>query len=185
MPYNEGDLQNEFDSQNISQKINIEIAKNKYKELIELLPLIDNLKIQNKKIVFTNGVFDILHIGHLSLLEKAKTFGDILIVGINSDSSVKKIKGPLRPIIPEYERIQMISALHYPDFVIIFHENDPCDIISKIKPDIHVKGGDYNPEDFEKMPEAKIIKEYGGDIKIIKILEGLSTTNIFRSLNIN
>lgn len=185
MPFNEENFRNEIDLDNISQKINIEKAKNKYKELSELIPLIENLKIQNKKIVFTNGCFDILHIGHLSLLEKAKTFGDILIVGLNSDNSIRKIKGPLRPIIPDHERIQLISALHYPDYVIIFHEDDPCNVISKIKPDIHVKGGDYNPEDFEKMPEAKIIKEYGGEIKIIKILEGFSTTNILKSLTFN
>ncbi len=137
--------------------------------------IVNELKAQNLKIVFTNGCFDILHKGHVEYLARAKKFGDILMVGINSDESIKKIKGAKRPIIPLESRIYVLNNLKPVDFVIPFDEETPINLIKIIKPDIHVKGGDYKEED---LPEAKIIKEYGGKVKILPLVEGFSTTNI-------
>jgi len=155
-----------------------ESESKKLKTLDELKKIRHDLKVKVKKVVFTNGCFDILHSGHISLLSQAKEFGDVLIVGLNSDESVKSLKGNQRPIISEIERSDLLSALECVDYVTIFHEKDPCKVISELEPDIHVKGGDYNPKDYTTMPEAKIINEYGGEIKIVKIINGKSTTGI-------
>mgnify|MGYP001577449200 FL=1 len=121
---------------------------------------------------------DIIHLGHIALLEKAKSFGDILIVGLNTDDSIKRIKGKLRPVFSENERLQILSSLECVDYVTLFNENTPSEIIEVLKPDIHVKGGDYDFNDFNSMPEAKIINEYGGKIIIIPLLDGYSSTDI-------
>ncbi len=140
-----------------------------------LKSIVRELKSQNLKIVFTNGCFDILHRGHVEYLNKAKKLGDVLIVGINSDESVKKIKGDKRPIIPLYSRAYVLDNLKAVDFVVPFDEETPIELIKIIKPDVHVKGGDYKEED---LPEAEIVKGYGGEIKIIPLIEGYSTTKI-------
>ncbi|ACX71925.1 rfaE bifunctional protein [Methanocaldococcus vulcanius M7] len=137
--------------------------------------IVKELKNQNLKIVFTNGCFDIIHRGHVEYLNKAKKLGDILIVGINSDKSIKKIKGNKRPIIPLYSRVYVLDNLKAVDFVVPFDEETPINLIKIIKPDVHVKGGDYREED---LPEAEIVKSYGGEIKIIPLIEGFSTTKI-------
>ncbi|MBA2853102.1 rfaE bifunctional protein nucleotidyltransferase chain/domain [Methanococcus maripaludis] len=144
-----------------------------------LINLIEELRKNNLKIVFTNGCFDILHKGHVKYLSEAKKFGDVLIVGINSDSSIKKIKGNKRPIIPLESRIEVLDAVNSVDFVIPFEEETPLELISVIKPDIHVKGGDYT---IESLPESKLILEYGGEIKIITLVNGFSTTNVVNSI---
>ncbi len=140
-----------------------------------LKSIVRELKNQNLKIVFTNGCFDIIHRGHVEYLNKAKKLGDVLIVGINSDESVKKIKGDKRPIIPLYSRAYILDNLKAVDFVVPFDEETPIELIKIIKPDVHVKGGDYKEED---LPEAEIVKGYGGEIKIIPLIEGYSTTKI-------
>ncbi|MFP4548081.1 MAG: D-glycero-beta-D-manno-heptose 1-phosphate adenylyltransferase [Fidelibacterota bacterium] len=137
---------------------------------------------EGKKVVFTNGCFDVLHVGHLTLLEKAKSFGDRLCVGINSDASVKILKGENRPINSQEDRTRLLAALYVVDYVTVFDEQTPCEIISFLRPDIHVKGGDYDPNDFDNMPEAKVVKEYGGTIKIINLVEGKSSSNIIKQL---
>jgi len=147
------------------------------KELLQ--DLVKELRKNNLKIVFTNGCFDILHKGHIKYLSEAKKFGDILIVGINSDSSIKKIKGLSRPIIPLESRIEVLNSIKPIDFVISFDEETPINLISLIKPEVHVKGGDYT---IESLPESKIILEYGGKIKIINLVDGFSTTNIVSSI---
>ncbi|MBA2863651.1 D-glycero-beta-D-manno-heptose 1-phosphate adenylyltransferase [Methanococcus maripaludis] len=144
-----------------------------------LQDLIKDLRKNNLKIVFTNGCFDILHKGHVKYLSEAKKFGDILIVGINSDLSIKKIKGSSRPVIPLESRIEVLNSIKPVDFVISFDEETPLNLISLIKPDVHVKGGDYT---IESLPESKIILEYGGKIKIINLVDGFSTTNIVSSI---
>ncbi|BAP60505.1 D,D-heptose 1-phosphate adenylyltransferase [Methanococcus maripaludis KA1] len=144
-----------------------------------LINLIEELRKNNLKIVFTNGCFDILHKGHVKYLSEAKKFGDVLIVGINSDSSIKKIKGNKRPIIPLESRIEVLDAVNSVDFVIPFEKETPLELISLIKPDIHVKGGDYT---VENLPESKLILEYGGEIKIINLVNGFSTTNVVNSI---
>ena len=130
------------------------------------------------KTVFTNGCFDIVHIGHINLLRKAKSFGDKLVVGINSDESVTKLKGPNRPINKQDQRKEFLEAIKYVDEVVVFGEDTPCKIISELKPDVHVKGGDYDPNDYENMPEAKIVHDYGGKVEIVDLVHGISTTKI-------
>ncbi|WP_456420254.1 D-glycero-beta-D-manno-heptose 1-phosphate adenylyltransferase [Methanocaldococcus infernus] len=144
-----------------------------------LKKIVEELKRQGLKIVFTNGCFDILHRGHVEYLNEAKKLGDILIVGINSDSSVKKIKGEKRPIISLHSRAYVLDNLKAVDFVVPFDEDTPIEIIKIIKPDVHVKGGDYKEED---LPEAEVVKAYGGKVKIIPLVEGYSTTNIINEI---
>lgn len=134
-----------------------------------------------RKIVFTNGCFDLIHSGHIRLLQFAASCGDVLIVGINSDSSVKRLKGDKRPIVPENERAEVLAALACVDFVTVFSEDTPCSMIERIRPDIHVKGGDY---DMDKIPEAAVIRSYGGRMERFSFVEGHSSTNIIdRILN--
>jgi len=139
------------------------------------LGFVEKLKSENKKIVFTNGVFDIIHRGHVEYLSEAKSLGDILIVGLNSDSSVKMIKGEKRPVVPEENRAIVLANLKPVDYVVIFSEDTPFNLISKIKPDILVKGADW---DEDKIIGADIVKSYGGEIKRIKFVENNSSTNI-------
>jgi len=127
----------------------------------------------NQKIVFTNGCFDILHVGHVDLLEKARALGDFLVVGLNSDASVKRSKGDARPIHDQNARAKVLAALQCVDAVTIFEEDTPVETIQLLKPDIHVKGGDYWPDE---LPEAQTVRENGGEIVIIPLVEGFSTT---------
>jgi D-beta-D-heptose 7-phosphate kinase / D-beta-D-heptose 1-phosphate adenosyltransferase len=126
-------------------------------------------------IVFTNGCFDILHRGHITYLNHAKALGDVLIVGINSDSSVARLKGPERPINSLEDRIQVLTALSCVDHIIAFDEDTPADVIRAIRPDIFIKGGDYT---IDSLPEAPLVRELGGRIRILPYLENLSTTEI-------
>lgn len=142
--------------------------------------IINLAKEQGKKVVFTNGCFDILHVGHISYLEMAKRQGDILIVGVNSDESTKRLKGPTRPINSEKDRAAMLSALKAVDYTVIFEEDTPEDLIAYLKPSIHVKGGDYKKEN---LPETKIVEAYGGKVIILNFVEGKSTTNIINKIN--
>jgi D-glycero-beta-D-manno-heptose 1-phosphate adenylyltransferase len=138
-----------------------------------------SLQVQGQKLVFTNGCFDILHIGHVKYLEKAKSLGDVLMVGINSDRSAKILKGPRRPLITEEERAKIISSLYSVDYAIIFDEETPIQLISELKPNIHVKGGDYT---MQNLPEYNIVYSYGGKIKILSYINGKSTTNIIKQI---
>lgn len=134
----------------------------------------------NKKIVFTNGCFDILHVGHKRYLQEAASLGDILVVGVNSDESVKKLKGPTRPVNPEQDRVEMLCAMGFIDYVIVFCEDTPYELIKKIKPDVLVKGGDYKPEE---VVGKDIVEARGGELKLIKFVDGKSTTNIINKIN--
>ena len=154
----------------------------KIKTTNELVEILDKLRRKNKKIVFTNGCFDILHVGHMKLLNKAKQFGDVLILGLNSDESIQIIKGPDRPINSEYERIEVLSNISPIDYIVLFNESTPKKLISIIKPDIHVKGGDYNPDDINNMPEAEIVKTYGGIVKIVPRYKNMSTSNLLNKI---
>lgn len=154
-------------------------SERKIKTKEEISEIADSLRKENKIIVFTNGCFEILHPGHITLLEKAKSLGDILIVGINSDESVKKIKGEKKLIFDEKNRLKIISSLECVDYTVLFDEETPENIIRTIKPHIHVKGGDYKEEN---LPEAKIVKSYGGKVIIVPILEGFSTTQIINRI---
>lgn len=141
----------------------------------ELDSLLKKLREENKTIVTTNGCFDILHVGHVRYLEKTKTFADVLIVALNSDKSVKSIKGESRPINKEEDRAEVLSALKCVDYVVLFDEDSPIELLLKIKPDVYTKGADYT---VETLPEAKPIMEAGGRIEFISLVEGKSTTSI-------
>jgi D-beta-D-heptose 7-phosphate kinase/D-beta-D-heptose 1-phosphate adenosyltransferase len=130
---------------------------------------------QAKRIVFTNGCFDLLHSGHIQYLNQAKALGDILIVGINTDKSVKRIKGPLRPINPLEERIRVLSALSCVDYVLVFDEDTPDAVIRLVRPEIFVKGGDYQRAD---LPEAALVEELGGQVVILPYIEAQSTSGM-------
>ena len=133
----------------------------------------------DKKIVFTNGCFDILHVGHKRYLQKAATLGDMLIVGVNSDDSVRRLKGPERPINPEQDRAEMLSALGFVTYVVIFGEDTPYELIKQIQPDVLVKGGDYKPED---VVGRDIVEARGGRLELLPFVEGKSTTNVVEKL---
>lgn len=145
----------------------------------DLDELLKKLKEENKTIVTTNGCFDILHVGHVRYLKKAKSFGDILIIALNSDKSVKSIKGPDRPINNENDRAEILNALSFVDYTVLFDEDSPMNLLAKLKPDVHTKGADYT---VETLPEAKVILENGGKIEFISFVEGKSTTSIIEKI---
>src|SRR4030042_4117639 len=145
----------------------------------QLKKLVVALRKEKKTIVFTNGCFDILHVGHIRYLQQARSMGDLLIVGVNSDESTRKLKGKSRPIVPENERSEIIAALDCVDYVIIFSETSPSNLIRIIKPDVHVKGGDWK---IVELPELKIVQSYGGKVILTNYLEGHSTTNLLKKI---
>jgi len=140
----------------------------------------EKIRNENNKIVFTNGCFDILHAGHVIYLQKAKKLGDILILGLNSDSSIKKLKGENRPINNESDRALILSALRYVDHIVVFDEDTPYNLIKLIQPDILVKGGDYKPE---QVVGKEIVEQRGGRVEIIQFLDGRSTSKIIEKLD--
>ncbi len=147
--------------------------KHKIVDRQQLGEIVREARKAGKKIVFTNGVFDLLHVGHIRYLHWARSRGDMLIVAINSDSSARRLKGPKRPIVPEHERAEMLAALAFVDYVIIFEEDTPDNILRIVRPDVHVKGGDYRAE---QLPEAPLVKSLGGRIEIAPHVDGKSTT---------
>ncbi len=146
---------------------------------MDYLKIIEEKKKEGKKIVFTNGCFDIIHAGHVDYLEKAKSLGDFLVVGLNSDESVKRLKGKERPINSQEERMKVLSALKYVDLVIIFDEDTPERLIKEIKPDVLVKGGDWS---IENIVGADFVKSYGGKVYTIDFVYNTSTTKIISKI---
>lgn len=144
-------------------------------ESLYALPLIEEWRQQGETIVFTNGCFDLLHIGHVLYLEEAKALGSKLIVGINSDASVKRLKGTNRPIKDVYDRAHVLAALASVDMVIIFEEDDPGQLIVQIIPDVLVKGGDWKPE---QIVGSDTVLAAGGCVRSLSFIEGYSTTQI-------
>lgn len=151
-------------------------TKDKIYNTSELLQKIKEWKAANKRIVFTNGCFDIMHLGHVDYLEKAKGEGDVLIVGLNSDLSTTNIKGPNRPIVDEHSRSRTLAAMEFVDAVVLFDEDTPYNLIKNIMPDILIKGKDYN---VENIIGSDIVLKNNGDIITIDLVEGYSTTKIF------
>lgn len=145
----------------------------------QLKKVIDGLRRKGKKIAFTNGCFDILHYGHIKYLEKAKRLADILIVAVNSDSSVKKIKGNGRPVNNQFARVGVLSALSLIDYLVIFNEDTPLKLIKLIKPDVLIKGGDWK---VESIAGAEIVKSYDGKVVTIPYLNGYSTTRLIEKI---
>ncbi len=139
----------------------------------------EDLRRQGNKIVFTNGCFDIIHAGHVRYLTAAKNFGDVLIVGLNTDESVRKLKGASRPINNQADRAEVLLGLKAVDHVIYFGEATAENLIGEVKPAVYVKGGDYT---LEMLPEAKIVQSYGGRIELVNLVAGHSTTNIVEKI---
>lgn len=134
---------------------------------------------RTKKIVFTNGCFDILHAGHVRYLTAAKSFGDVLIVGLNTDESVRRLKGDSRPINNQFDRAEVLLGLKSVDHVIFFGERTAENLIAEVKPNVYVKGGDYT---LETLPEAKIVQSFGGRVELVNLVAGHSTTNIVEKI---
>ena len=134
------------------------------------------------RVVWTNGVFDVLHAGHLHSLRAAREHGDILVVGVNADAAVTRAKGPGRPVFPVAERVEMLAALDIVDFVLVFEEDTPVEVLKKVRPDVHCKGADYAPPNGKPIPEADIVKAYGGQIVFLPLLADRSTTNTIAQL---
>ena len=153
--------------------------KQKLKERKKLLGIIKELRAKGKRIVFTNGCFDLLHVGHVRYLEKAKTLGDVLIVGVNSDTSVRKLKGPKRPILPEEERVEILSGLGCVDYVTLFTEMDPLKLITSLQPDILVKGGDWTKE---QIVGREVVERSGGEVVIVPFVGKASTSNLIDTI---
>ena len=149
--------------------------KDKIKTLDDLAPLVQQAKSSGCKTVFTNGCFDILHSGHVKLLEQCRQAGDALIVGLNSDASVGKLKGAGRPIVPQEQRAQVVAALESVDYVVIFDELDPLQVITRLVPDVLIKGGDWTPD---TIIGRDVVEAAGGSVFAIPLMDSVSTTEI-------
>ena len=151
----------------------------KIKTVDEIAAIATEAKKNGRRVVFTNGCFDLLHRGHVHILRQAKAAGDLLIVGMNSDSSVKSIKGPARPILPEIDRVELIAAMEMVDYIVLFDEPDPYQLIATIKPNVLAKGGDWSSD---KIVGADIVERNGGRVAVIPYLKGFSTTEIIERI---
>jgi D-glycero-beta-D-manno-heptose 1-phosphate adenylyltransferase len=144
-----------------------------------LQPVIEKHRQNRKTISFANGCFDLLHVGHIRYLEGARRLGDILIVGLNSDNSVKKLKGPLRPLMPEDERAEILAAISYVDYIVIFDEPTVQRLLLQLRPDVHCKGTDYT---LESVPEREVVLSYGGKIAIVGDPKDHSTQDFIQKI---
>jgi D-glycero-beta-D-manno-heptose 1-phosphate adenylyltransferase len=145
-----------------------------------LTPLLHTARTQGKRVVFTNGCFDLMHIGHTRYLQKAKDLGDLLVVGVNSDESVKMLnKAPDRPIVPEAQRAEVVAALGCVDYVTLFDEPDPHNLIAALQPDVLVKGGDWP---VERIIGREIVEAHGGIVKTIPLVPNMSTTSLIQRI---
>ena len=145
----------------------------------DLADILKNAKTKGKTIVTTNGCFDILHLGHLRYLQAAREVGDLLIVCVNSDSSVRELKGADRPLVPETERAELLAGLECVDYVTIFSERDATAVLSQLKPDIHIKGGDYR---IDEVIEREVVEANGGKVMVGLNVPGKSTTNLIKTI---
>ncbi len=148
----------------------------------ELLLLREQWREEGKTVVWTNGCFDLLHLGHVKGLQAAKALGDILVVGLNSDDSVRRLKGAPRPLFPQHYRAEMLAALESVDYVTIFDDLTPERLLAELQPDIHCKGADYRQG--KPMPEAEVVRAYGGKVVFIPLYETYSTTEILSHISI-
>jgi len=153
---------------------------NKLLKINDLENIVSKIKNENKKIALTNGCFDILHIGHARYLKKASEFADYLFIGLNSDSSVKKLKGETRPINNENDRAELLGYFDFIDYLVIFDEQTADNLLLKIKPDFYVKGGDYTKDN---LPESKTLDIVGAELILVNFVNGYSTTKIINTIN--
>ncbi|NJN65258.1 MAG: adenylyltransferase/cytidyltransferase family protein [Chloroflexaceae bacterium] len=161
--------------------------------LEELQSLRPGWRYESWRLVLTNGVFDLLHSGHVSYLEQARLLGEVLVVGLNSDASTRHIKGPLRPLLPEQERATVVAALRCVDYVTVFGQPTAEALVEALRPDVYVKGGDYAVAadqaasapplpDADRLPEARVVRAYGGQVVLLPYREGHSTTALIRQI---
>jgi rfaE bifunctional protein nucleotidyltransferase chain/domain len=139
-------------------------------------------KALGRIVVWTNGCFDLVHVGHIRSLTAAKNFGDVLIVGLNGDASVRRLKGPSRPVVPQHERAELLAALGCVDAVMIFDELTPEISLARLKPEIHCKGADYAPPHGKPIPESRLVESYGGQVKFIPLIPQTSTTRLIERI---
>jgi rfaE bifunctional protein nucleotidyltransferase chain/domain len=154
-------------------------STDKILSLPQLQEHINTWRSQGQKIVFTNGCFDLLHLGHVDYLEKARQFGDKLVLGLNSDASISRIKGPSRPLQDEMSRARVMASLLFIDAVVLFNEDTPLDLIKAVQPDILVKGDDYT---IESIVGHDVVLARGGEVKTVSLVKGYSTTNIVKKI---
>lgn len=152
-------------------------SSSKELDLQALVGLREGWKQEGRVVVWTNGVFDVLHAGHLASLQAARKLGDVLVVGVNADATVRARKGPERPIFPVHERVAMLAALEVVDHVLVFEENTPAEALGALKPDVHCKGADYAPPNGAPIPEAEVVRAYGGRIEFLPLVPERSTTS--------
>ena len=155
------------------------MASKKIQAVSQLKKIAGTLKRQGKKIVFTNGCFDILHVGHIRYLTQARKMGDLLIVGLNTDRSVRMIKGDKRPIVSEKERAEVLAAIEIVDYVVLFDEPDPLRLIAALKPDILVKGADWSKDE---IVGREVVEKAGGKVARIPLVPGSSSTNVIEKI---
>ena len=154
---------------------------NKLVTLDQLTNIINQARSNGKKIAWTNGCFDIIHAGHVDYLERSKAYGDFLVVGMNSDSSVKKLKGDNRPVFSEIDRAKVLGSMVYVDYVVIFSDKSPIKMIELFEPDYYIKGGDYTIDTIDQN-ERKVVEGYGGEIVLLPMVEGVSSSIIVEKI---
>jgi len=149
--------------------------------LEQLTQFIDQARSDGKRFAWTNGCFDIIHAGHVDYLERSKAYGDFLVVGLNSDASVKKLKGDFRPIFSEQDRAKVLCSIIYVDYVVIFSDKSPIKMIALLKPDFYIKGGDYTIDTIDQ-DERKVVEGYGGEIVLLPMVAGVSSSIIVEKI---
>ena len=154
---------------------------NKLVALEQLTNIVNQARSNGKKIVWTNGCFDIIHAGHVDYLERSKAYGDFLVVGLNSDASVKKLKGDVRPIFSEMDRAKVLCSIVYVDYVILFSDRRPIKLLELLQPDYYIKGGDYTIDTIDQN-ERKLVESYGGKIVLLPMVEGVSSSIIVEKI---
>ena len=142
---------------------------------------VEALRTDGRKIVFTNGCFDVLHRGHAHYLWQASLLGDVLVVGVNADESVRALKGPTRPVMPEAERVELVAALEFVGLVVLFPEVDVVSLLEELQPEVYVKGGDYTLDTINQ-DERRVVESYGGRIEILDHIPGTSTTDVIAKI---
>jgi phosphoheptose isomerase len=147
-----------------------------------LLDLRRRWRREGRRVVWTNGCFDLLHAGHVRSLEAARSLGDVLVVGLNSDESVRRLKGAGRPVVSAAERAEVLSALRAVDHVVVYEEDTPAAALERLQPDVHTKGADYAPPNGKPLPERAVVEAYGGRIEFLPFIDGISTTNLIDRL---
>lgn len=158
--------------------------RNKLLPWPELLAVREQARVARRVVVWTNGTFDLLHPGHVTSLQQSRALGDVLVVGVNSDRSVKAYKGPTRPILNEQERAAMLAALECVDYVIVFDEDTPAESLARLQPDVHCKGAEYAPPHGRPVPERAVVEGYGGRIEYLPLVPGVSTTDVLKRIQL-